>query len=191
MTSEPPRQDDSFLFGWRFLTCVCVCDAYRYQRPALACAQPADGAGSARTLATVAAVGWHSCLPSMWDAAASGGGGPIPGAASRHRGKLRQRCHCGEDKVVERCNARLDQPNPASRCCQAGVSVDALRALVVRLRTLHWCCNPARPTGRQQGLGHAERRRCTTLPLRRSGTCAVLRARHSGQVGTRAHQRNA
>lgn len=154
---------------------MCARAVGRYLRLAPACAQPADGAGSSAKY-------WRrwlwssgtSCLPLTWDTAASGAGGSIPGAV----------CAATAASTVNAATAATTglarpQPDPALRCRQAGISVDALRALATALEL----APTRRPHRRAAGIGL---RRAT--PLHDSATAEKSRTCDSASLPLRASE---
>ena len=131
---------------------------------------PPTGPGSARTFGDggsgrvelVPPLGMGSCC--KWR------GGTHPGGSVSRGCGTRMSCRGGG----------VDRPDPALRCRQAGISVDALRAHASRRAPRL----PCRPHGRSLGLGYAERR-CCADPWQRD--CSHVCMSASRGCGTCAH----
>ena len=98
------------------LTCVCVVGART--RPAASLPTRLE---HREYLATVAAAERHRCLPSVWDAAASGVGGAIPGAAHAVAAASAVNAAAAAKTGLECIDA-----HPAPWCCETGISADDL-----------------------------------------------------------------
>ena len=144
-----------------------------------ACARPADGAGSAQPLATVAVtVGALVPAPQSGELLQVARRDPSWG---QREPPLR---HAHVDAATAATTGRsLGQPDPALRCRQVGISADALRACATTRERLR---SRLPSPGRLSGLGRAERRRWAIPPLRRRRVCAMSASRHRGTRCARA-----